>query len=399
MVDSKNNMTFLIVDNQDVILTFAIKLLNKLGHKNVLKAKNGIEALKILDEQSRFVIKKPISFIITDWEMPRMNGIELVKALKQDKRFMDIPVIIVADEMTREKITYAIEEGADYYQQKPYSEASITEATRKVMEMKANPDPVQKSLLRMHAMKAQKKFKKAIEIGKEVLAQVPQNPAISLSLGECYFNLQKFDHAKACFKAALSSDQSSKALHLMGKTYMREASYQKALPFLEKANLLNPLNVDVKIDMGSTYMHLGMTKKGEEIFQGFTPEKLSDLNNTNIGAAYLDLRDIDTAGKYLYPTDPPISDAIGVYNTFGIELRKKGKYTEALAQYDKCLRLEPHNKTILLNNAYVYVAMRDWPKAKTLLEKCLEIDPKYHGATRMLDHVQSQMPSAAKKAK
>ncbi len=82
-----DDLTFLVVDDQETILTFVTRLLNKLGYKNVLQARNGIEALKKMEEQASYVMKKPVNFVITDWEMPHMTRIEILRALRNDRQY------------------------------------------------------------------------------------------------------------------------------------------------------------------------------------------------------------------------------------------------------------------------------------------------------------------------
>ncbi len=176
-----------------------------------------------------------------------------------------------------------------------------------------------------------------------------------------------------------------------------QKKYGKALPYLEKAHLINPLNDDVTIDMGSAYKQLGKTEEAFEIFEGLKEENLSDLNNSNIGAAFLESKNLKKAGEYLYPTDPPVSEAISIYNNFAIELRKKGMYKDALEHYKKCLKLEPKNNVILLNYAYVFIQMGEFETARDVLNTCLNVDPKYDNAIKLLNHISSKKTSTTPK--
>lgn len=98
-------------------------LLKQLGYTNVLEAENGAQALEILKREK-------IDFIISDWNMPKMSGIELLKAVRADERLKDIPFLMVTAEAEREKVIEAIKAGVSNYIVKPFN----AETLKKKME-------------------------------------------------------------------------------------------------------------------------------------------------------------------------------------------------------------------------------------------------------------------------
>ena len=93
---------------------------------NLLEASDGIEALEILEKEY-----KSIDLILLDWNMPRLNGMEVLKRLKADKRFRAIPVMMVTTESERQNIVKAIQQGAIHYLVKPFT---IEELVKRIME-------------------------------------------------------------------------------------------------------------------------------------------------------------------------------------------------------------------------------------------------------------------------
>lgn len=93
---------------------------------NLMEASDGIEALEILEKEY-----ENIHLILLDWNMPRLNGMEVLKLLKADKRFRAIPVMMVTTESERENIVKAIQEGAVHYLIKPFT---IEELVKRIME-------------------------------------------------------------------------------------------------------------------------------------------------------------------------------------------------------------------------------------------------------------------------
>jgi two-component system chemotaxis response regulator CheY len=118
-------MNILSVDDSSMvrkIIRGAVDVLNG----NLMEASDGIEALEILEKEY-----KNIDLILLDWNMPRLNGMEVLKRLKRDKRFRAIPVMMVTTESERVNIIKAIQEGAVHYLVKPFT---IEELVKRIME-------------------------------------------------------------------------------------------------------------------------------------------------------------------------------------------------------------------------------------------------------------------------
>ncbi len=92
----------------------------------LLEASDGIEALELLEEEY-----KSVDLILLDWNMPRLDGMEVLKRLKGDRRFRSIPVMMVTTESERENIVRAIQHGAVHYLVKPFT---IEELIKRIME-------------------------------------------------------------------------------------------------------------------------------------------------------------------------------------------------------------------------------------------------------------------------
>ncbi|NLI61279.1 MAG: response regulator [Clostridiales bacterium] len=93
---------------------------------NLIEASDGIEALEVMEEEY-----KDIDLILLDWNMPRLNGMEVLKQLKADRRFRGIPVMMVTTESERKNIVRAIQAGAAHYLIKPFT---IEELVKRIME-------------------------------------------------------------------------------------------------------------------------------------------------------------------------------------------------------------------------------------------------------------------------
>jgi two-component system chemotaxis response regulator CheY len=105
-------MKILIIDDSSTTLSFMEKLLNELNYKNIIKANSAKGAFIIANSTQ-------VDVILLDWNMPEMDGLELLQILKNTKKTKNIPVLMVTSENEGEKIKNAIDNGAEGYIVKP----------------------------------------------------------------------------------------------------------------------------------------------------------------------------------------------------------------------------------------------------------------------------------------
>lgn len=106
-------MIALVVDDSRATRTLLRTMLAKLGF-DVVEAGHGVEALERLGS-----LDDPVSFALVDWNMPEMDGLELVKSLRSERRFAELPVMMVTAESDATQMARALMAGADEYALKP----------------------------------------------------------------------------------------------------------------------------------------------------------------------------------------------------------------------------------------------------------------------------------------
>ncbi|HEY1033542.1 MULTISPECIES: chemotaxis response regulator CheY [unclassified Pseudoxanthomonas] len=120
-------MRILIVDDFSTMRRIIKNLLNDLGYTNTAEAEDGNSALTALSQGS-------FEFVVTDWNMPGMTGIELLKAIRADDRFKTLPVLMVTAEAKREQIIEAAQNGVNGYIIKPFTAQTLEEKLGKIFE-------------------------------------------------------------------------------------------------------------------------------------------------------------------------------------------------------------------------------------------------------------------------
>lgn len=104
----------LVVDDFSTMRRIVKGILGQLGFKNIVEAENGAEALEIVQ-------KGGIDFVVSDWNMPVMNGLDFLKNVRKEKNPKDLPVLMVTAEALKENVVEAIQAGANNYVVKPFT--------------------------------------------------------------------------------------------------------------------------------------------------------------------------------------------------------------------------------------------------------------------------------------
>ena len=127
------NLKFLVVDDFSTMRRIVRNLLKELGFTNVDEAEDGVVALQKLRAGS-------FDFIVSDWNMPNMTGIELLRTVRQDPALKHLPVLMVTAEAKKENIVEAAQAGASGYIVKPFTAATLDEKLNKIFQnmQKAN---------------------------------------------------------------------------------------------------------------------------------------------------------------------------------------------------------------------------------------------------------------------
>ncbi len=116
----------LVVDDFATMRQIVKGVLKQIGFTNVIEAGDGNLALKELK-------KEDVGLIISDWNMPKMNGLDLLKAVRGDKKLKDIPFIMVTSEGQKENVVEAVKSGVNSYIIKPFTPETFGEKLEKVL--------------------------------------------------------------------------------------------------------------------------------------------------------------------------------------------------------------------------------------------------------------------------
>ncbi len=388
----KESIDFLVVDDQDPMLQAIRNMLRQLfGGKKTVIARSGKEALKILKESNT-------KFLITDWTMPNLTGIELLKLVRRNPLLYETPVMLISDEMDKQKFLYAIEEGVDGYQMKPFTESKLMASVGCVVEARDNWTPLQKETSKLRRLMLLKKYEMVVEIGLKILKKV-DSPDIMLMVSECYYNLQEYANSRKILKNIASDEKKGKALHLFGRSLLAEGKFDKALPCLMKSMSTNPLDYERKVDASRALVELGKQDQAAELLKSILHENPTDLSLVSAASVFLEKGNVKEASQYFAKCSNPIPETVASYNQFALELRKSGELEKSLKQYKKCLRVAPENEVIMFNYGRVFVEMGKPQKAREVFNDVLGLNPNNESAKKFIAYLDKQAANDTKKKK
>ncbi|MDF7759609.1 chemotaxis response regulator CheY [Kosakonia cowanii] len=121
------NLRFLVVDDFATMRRIVRNLLKDLGFNRVEEAEDGLDALNKLRADT-------FDFVISDWNMPNMDGLQLLTEIRNDANLKTMPVLMVTAEAKKENIIAAAQAGASGYVVKPFTAATLEEKLNKIFE-------------------------------------------------------------------------------------------------------------------------------------------------------------------------------------------------------------------------------------------------------------------------
>lgn len=132
------NARILVVDDMQSLREVLKVYLRRLGYNNLTDAQDGQMAYQLLIASN--TSQRPIELVICDWNMPKMNGLELLKVVRAVEAFKKLPFLMLTTESEKAKVLEAIASGVSNYLVKPVAETTLREKMRMVWEKaQANP--------------------------------------------------------------------------------------------------------------------------------------------------------------------------------------------------------------------------------------------------------------------
>ena len=121
-------MKILVVDDFPTMRKIVKTIFSQLGYSNFIEAEDGQKGYEALQKN------RDVKFIVSDWNMPNMTGLEFLKTVRSDERFRHLPFMMITAEAEKENIIEAVKAGVSNYIVKPFTAQSLKEKISKINE-------------------------------------------------------------------------------------------------------------------------------------------------------------------------------------------------------------------------------------------------------------------------
>jgi two-component system chemotaxis response regulator CheY len=351
-------------------------MLKKNGYTSLTFADSGKQALRHFSRHS-------FHLVITDWTMPNMTGIELLKQIKANPKLFTIPVMMISDERTAEKVLYAVEEGTDGFLLKPFSENDLIRNVTLALSRSSAKSELDEKIFEMRRLKLSKNYREALELGLEIM-KGGNSQRVALMTSECLYQLEEYDQAISMIADTDEESRTSQHTNLLGKLHLSLGQYDQGIQALEQAVRMNPLNHDRKIDLAGAYFATGRGADAERLIQGIVITRPTDLTLVAIAQLYLDQGQMDRAGEYLKQTVDPIKESVHVFNNYAVALRRADRMEDATEIYLKCLKIDPDSDVLHYNVAVLHAKGHKIAEAREAAANALRLNPDNQHARDLL---------------
>jgi tetratricopeptide (TPR) repeat protein len=375
----EKQLNFLIVDNQFNVRRMVANFLRTFGHRNFVDAADGAKAKDKL-------LSHPIDFIICDWNMPNMTGLEFLKWVRGEDKFNDLPFLMVTAEMANEVVAEAVEEGVDDYIVKPFQAETLRAKIESVLEKRNNPSQLDLDLAEGYSLINEDKPGEALELFKKAIQEAPQSPRSHFAMGQALEAMKEYEKAVQFYEeAARLSPKFLKALDRLAVLYQKLGKGDLAAAQIKKAAKLSPRNAQRHVELGKILLEQGNTAEGLRALEQANERAGGDANVTaEVGEALLAAGMNAEAAEAFGRAAEIDPNQAHLYNRMGIALRRQKRFKEAIEQYQKATKTAPDDENLYYNLAVAYAESGQYEASRQTLKKALTLNPDFQEAQELL---------------
>lgn len=366
------NLSILVVDDMKSMRLTIRKMLKNLDTgKNIRFAENGKEGLEILHNVN-------CDIAIIDWNMPVMNGIEMLENIRSDKALRDMPVIMVTAEAERDIVSQVAETEIDAYLLKPLTLAALDSKIKAVVEKANNPDPATRHRLQARDLEEAGDYDTAIEQIRIALVHKPAASRLLRQLGLLHFKIKKDSIAEKCLlKAAAVNKQDTITRALLADYYIRKNDLETASKYFLEILSLSSKYQEQAMDLAEKLLEKESKRSALNIFskviarskkQNTVREKVIDICLAN--------KEFEYPQELLEQTikeNPSNYDMVYKAGLVHLEAGDVDKALNCFIEVDRHIRGHVEAK---LNIAKIYFMNGKVLQADEYLNQLLRIDPK-----------------------
>lgn len=378
-------LNVLVVDDMPVIRRMLRQMLQHLGVKgDIEEAGDGQEAWEALQQ-------RPFDLVVSDINMPRLNGLDLLRRLRASPQYQTTPFLMISGEVSEDIVAASAESEVDGYLLKPFKINSLESRLRAIILHRYQPSQGEVLFRRANELCLQSRPAEALTVLGRLTEPPFRKQAKVLNLmGECHRSQGAQQEAIACFQEAMElNPKYLKAYQNLAMVLVSQGHLAAARGCLEEATRLSPLNPERLYTLGKLCLQEGVPDKARKylqeswrIGQYVPPHCRSEMAETYFAAG------LDQVAEELFrqAIDAAPRD-VHLYNRLGVALRRQQKHRQALEYYQKALKLDPNNEKVHFNLGVLYFDLGETDRAREAMGLALKLQPHFTEAQDFLQRL------------
>ncbi len=382
MIDIKT-MTILIVDDMKSMRLTLRKMLRNLEiGKELLSADSGKSGLNVLKNSS-------CDLIIVDWNMPEMNGSQMLAQLRGDKNIRDIPVIMVTAENERDIVTDAAEYEVEGYLLKPLTLAALDTKIKSVVEAANHPEKAKLHLIEARVCEEAGNIEGAIDETRRALKLKPNASRILRKLGLLYLQTKKPEIGEKCLQKAVAINrQDTISRYHLAELYINKRAFKQAAQVYMEILSFSTRYFDSAVQLGETLMINGFRNEARTLFSRVMSKSRSNrVLQERIINICLDNQEYEFLTELVTEAirdNPSNLDLLYKSGTIYLEAGDQEKALECFVTVDNNRRGDIKTK---LQIAQIHFNNRHILQADDYLNRILRIDPSNKEALELREQI------------
>lgn len=307
----------------------------KNGASNVTKVQSGEAGWSLLQEET-------FNLIFSSWNLYELSGINLLKIVRRDSRFWDIPFFLSKSNFSKEDVILAGQSGVSGLLVEP---CNVDNLFYKLIRLNEHNDNVE-------TLEVKQKLSKGLAL---------------IEAGDYTKSLEVLNDL-------VEKGESAEVYYNIGYIKSVQGKYSEAIEAFKMATVVDRLYAQAYKALGKIYNKLGNQDMAEQYLQ-----KAADI--------YLSSQKDQEAEDVLREVIKIKPDTHNAYNSLGVLYRKKGDTDKALLFYKKALKIQPNGSHVHYNIGKLYLYLKNFNMAKVHIKRALELNPGYDDLKIILDRL------------
>ncbi|MGY3803528.1 tetratricopeptide repeat protein [Pigmentibacter ruber] len=370
VLELPENLSFLVVDESEAIRTTVSAGLKALGFRYVTQATSSLSACEILKNRK-------IDFVICELEMPLLNGVDLLKEIRDSNELNKIAFLMMSGSVTKVNIALLAEYEIDGFLKKPFTLQALAQKLPICMQSYNNTNSIESKFQEAKSMIQKYDYEIAVNKYQLLLKKVPNSCRARVGLAICYRMMRNYQKAETmCRQAIEKNPVYVQAYDELGKIYVTMNKIEESIKVFRQAVTLSPSN-PLRFERITSLLVEKQRFKEAELFMESAAS--NGIVYTNLNEQFAKIlfyqKKLEKAAIYFEKALINDPNNRSLINLMGICLKDLNRYDDALKYYNMAIKAYPTDTKVLFNKALCFIEMKKFDKAKKLCEYILTLEP------------------------